>query len=224
METGISSSLIPHEAIMDTDRRRGGGLSDAVLVLSIILLVVSIGLAGSVYLYQQYVNHQLDSKKSSIDAANKSLDPSTISYLITTNNRLKSVQQLMDKHLAPSLLFDALGTTTLQTIAFDNLTYSASDEKKIHISMSGTAYRVNSVALQEQLFSKNDVIIDPVFSGVSRQANGVKFNVSANIDPRQITYAHLVNVVGAVTQTQPHTQTQTPAATPSPFGTPNSSQ
>jgi hypothetical protein len=221
MDTGLSSSLIPHERITSAGpSSHRGGLEDVVLLLAIITLVASVALAGATFLYQQFTTTQIASKQQSLENERKALDPSTIDHLIKVSQQLKTADSLLTAHTAPSALFAALSQATLQTVAFDGISYNAEDPKKITITMAGTAQSVNSVALQAEVFAKNNVIVNPIFSGVNRQQNGVRFNVTAQINPTALSYEQII--AGAAASQQQAPSQNTPAQTPSPFGTPQS--
>ena len=223
MDTGISSSLIPHEQLVQPiNHTRSGGIEDLASFLSIILLVVSVGLGGGVYIYQHILGAQLDSKKQSLDNGRKNLDTNTVNHLIKLSARLSAADTLLTAHVAPTLLFAALSQSTLQTVAFDGITYSADDPTKVRISMGGNAQSVNSIALQSELLAKSPIIKSPIFSGISRQPTGVLFTVNAQINLNEIRYSQLV--AGAAS-TQNAAQQNIPQQTPpntSPFGTPAS--
>ncbi|MDB5188264.1 MAG: hypothetical protein JWO50_784 [Candidatus Kaiserbacteria bacterium] len=221
MDTGLSSSLIPHERITAPgNQSHRGGLEDVVLLLAIIILVASAALGGATFLYQQFTTTQISSKQQSLENERKALDPSTIDHLVKVSQQLQTADSLLTAHTAPNALFAALSQATLQTVTFDGISYNADDPKKITISMGGTAQSVNSVALQAEVFAKNNIIVNPIFSGVNRQQNGVRFNVTAQINPAAVSYEQLVAGSAAVQQqTTPQTN---PVQTTSPFGTPQS--
>lgn len=222
MDTGISSSLIPHEAItMRTNHNQGGGLEDLMFFLAVILLVVSVGLAGASFFYKQITQTQIVSKQKSLENERQALDPSTIDHLVKVSERLQAADELLNAHTAPTALFTALSQATLQTVSFEGITYTVdpTDHKKINITMTGTAKSVNSVALQAEVFAKNPLIMNPIFTGVNRQQDGVRFSVTAQINPVAMSYSQLVGNT-AQSQQQPAQQSKTPQGNPSPFGTP----
>ncbi|MBI5645220.1 hypothetical protein HY970_03935 [Candidatus Kaiserbacteria bacterium] len=122
--------------------------------------------------------------------------------------------QVLGAHIAPTAFFKTLEQATLSTISFQTLEMSATDPQHIAIKMAGIAESVNSIALQADLFSKNGAVTSPIFSDITRQSDGVHFNMTALINPASVSYVHMVNDAA-------HTQSaQTPQPNPlnaSPF-------
>ena len=106
MDTGISSSLIPHESIVAARRiGGGGGLEDVVLFFSIIALVVSGGLAGAVFFYNQYTQNQIGAKEKSLEKERAALNQETIEHLTHLGAQIKNAEIILNQHLAPTLFF-----------------------------------------------------------------------------------------------------------------------
>lgn len=236
METGIQSSFIPHDAgeIKSVSPRLGGsGFADLLVLLAIVLLVASIALAGGVFLYKQYLETSTNSKLEQLQRAKAAFEPSLIQQLTRLDDRMHAAATILGNHIAPSVMFSALEQATLATISFKSLNFETSDGEHITIKMDGVAQSVNSIALQAQLFSKNGVVTSPIFSGIARDTDGVRFSLSALINPTSINYTHSLSAptqgpvpgqgpnqtqpVNGQTPTsgQPSQQSQQPA---SPFG------
>lgn len=218
MESGIQSSFIPHDAGNPT-RVQGqppvrSGLAELGLLISIVLLVASCALAGAVFLYKEYAQTSEASKVQQLQRAKDAFEPSLIQELTRLDDRMRVADQVLGAHIAPIALLDALQLATLSTVSFQTLDFLAIDPQRMTIKMSGVAEGVNSVALQADLFSKNGVVTNPIFSDISRQPDGVHFSLSALINPASINYVRLVGSAAAG-NTQTGVQ---PGAANSPFG------
>ena len=223
MEQGIQSSFIPHDAAAATPlprMRSGGGLSELGLLISIVLLVASGALAGAVFLYGEYAQTSASSKLDQLQRAKAAFEPSLIEELTRLDDRMRTAEGVLSAHLAPTAFFDALQQSTLTTVSFQSLNFEASDLQHVAIKMSGVAEAVNSVALQADIFSKNGVITNPIFSDISRQADGVHFTLSAVVNPAAINFIQMVGAASAAAQAQ-QGQQQTGGML---FGEPTSSQ
>lgn len=222
MESGIQSSFIPHDAAKSAPvpgQPSRGGLSELGLMVSIVILVASGALAGAVFLYEEYAKTSEKSKVEQLQRAKDAFEPSLIQDLTRLDDRMRAADVVITSHMAPIALFDALQAATLSTISFQTLDYLALDPQRITVKMSGIAQGVNSIALQADLFSKNGVITNPIFSDISRQADGVHFTLSALINPAAINYVQLV--AGAA---QPQSGALQGANANSPFGNINQQQ
>ena len=199
METGLSASFIPHDTAQASGlavRERSAGLPEFALLVSIVLIIASAALAGGVFLYAQYLQTASSSKVQQLERAKAAFDPSLIESLMRLNDRIHAADTILGSHLAPTLFFEALQAATLSTVSFQNLDLQA-DKSMMTIKMAGVAQSVNSIALQADLFSKNGVIKDPIFSGIDREQDGVHFSLTAEVDPKAIAYRHFLQTMDA---------------------------
>ena len=219
MESGIQSSFIPHDAADPTlglARNSSGGLSELGLLVSIVLFVASAALGGAVFLYREYAETSSASKLQQLQRAKDAFEPSLIQELTRLDDRMHAADQVLSAHIAPIALFDALQQATLSTVSFGSFDFVALDPQRMSITTSGVAEGVNSIALQADLFSKNGVITNPIFSDISRQPDGVHFTLSAVVNPAAINYVRmLTGGAGAAQQSVQQPAAQGPS---SPFG------
>ncbi len=219
MDSPTQSSFIPQDAatLSSTSRVRAqGGLSDLVLLMAIVMLVASVALAGAVFLYEEYLKTSAASKVEQLQRAKDAFEPSLIHTLTRLDDRMHVADQLLAGHVAPTAFFQILQQATLTTIEFKSLELDALDPTKISIKMAGVAQSVNSIALQADLFSKNGSITNPIFSDINRHEEGVRFNLSALVNPASINFVRLVN--GLNVEEVPQTNAPIPegAAQPQP--------
>lgn len=219
MESGVPASFIPHDTTQDSGgyRERSAGLPEFALLVSIVLLVASGALAGGVFMYSQYLTTASSSKVQQLQRAKDAFDPELIQKIMRLNDRLHAADSILGIHLAPSMFFDALQAATLSTVAFSNLELH-SDQTLMTIKMTGVAQSVNSIALQADLFSKNGVIKDPIFSGIDRQQDGVHFQLTAEIDPKAIAYQQYLNSAQAASAAAAPQRPTPPPQEKTPFG------
>ncbi|RJR14067.1 hypothetical protein C4585_01215 [Candidatus Parcubacteria bacterium] len=189
-------------------RAGGTGLADLSTLLSIVLLVASGALAIGVFLYSQYLQSSLASKADQLARASAAFEPSLIRELTRLDERMRAAGEVLGSHIAPSAFFHMLEATTIQTTSFRNLTFQTGEDKVMTIKMSGLAESVNSIAYQADLFSKIGMITSPIFSNIDRQPEGVRFDLSAHLNPSALNYAALIR---AASQQLPQDAQQTEA-------------
>ena len=134
---------------------------------------------------------------------------------------MHAASTVLGTHIAPTAFFQALGQATLQTVSFSNLSFTAPDPEHITLSMQGVAQSVNSIALQAELFSKNGVITNPLFSNIARQPDGVHFDLTAAVNPVALNYESFMNAASAGAASlspQGTSGAQTTPTPQSPFG------
>lgn len=223
MDSPVSSSFIPHDtAQMVTTSPRARpmqGISEIFLMISAVLFGASLAVGAGVFLYAQYLGAVSASKLSQLERAKAALDPSLIVQLTRLDDRMNAADALLATHLAPAAFFDALGQATLLSVSFGTLDADVPDARHVNLKMTGIAQSVNSIALQAELFGKNGVIMNPIFSGIGRREDGVHFNLSASVNPAAIGWARIVSTA-STTVSIPDASSAQPAASaapPSPF-------
>lgn len=222
MDSPNQSSFIPQDAASlsgPTRMRQQGGLSDLILLLTIVIFVASIALAGSVFLYEEYLRTSAANKVDQLQRAKDAFEPSLIHTLTRLDDRMHVADQLLAEHTAPTAFFQILQQASLTTIQFKTLDYDSDDPQRITIKMTGVAQSVNSIALQADLFSKNGTITNPIFSDINRQQDGVHFNLTALVNPASMNFVRLVNGLNDAEkpQTDPSAAQQQPQEV-DPFG------
>jgi len=219
METGIKSSFIPQAPITPMQngaRTRGGGGFDFFIVVAIVFFVASATLAVGVFLYGQYVSTSAASKLEQLERAKESFQPALVNELTRLDDRMRIGDEVLSTHIAPSALFDLLEQLTLQTVAFSTFSFGEKEKSRLSVTMDGVAQSVNSIALQADLLSKSGVIVNPIFSNINRQANGVHFDFSAEVNRSALRYQN--------EQLPEQQSVQQPMEPASPFGVPASGE
>ena len=214
-------TFIPHDTVVQARPKSGGnGLNDLVLLLGIVLFVASGALAVGVFLYGQFLQTQSGSKLTQLQHAEAAFEPSLIQQLTRLDDRMHAADMVLSAHVAPTAFFSALNAATLQTVSFQTLDYEATGPQTVTVKMQGVADSVNSIALQADLFSKNGVITNPIFSNIAREADGIHFNLTADVNVAGIAYASVLsNLNSSASSTQPAApQGSTQSGSPSPFG------
>lgn len=222
MDSPTQSSFIPQDAasLSSSGRSRPqGGLSDLVLLLTIVIFVASMALGGSVFLYNQYLKTSAASKVDQLQRARDAFEPSLIHTLTRLDDRMHAADLLLAAHIAPTAFFSILQQATLTTIQFKSLEFDANDPQRITLKMTGVAQSVNSIALQADLFSKNGTITNPIFSDINRQSDGVHFNLTALVNPASINFVRLINGLNS-DQEAPQTDPSQAPQQQDPFGAP----
>ncbi len=187
-------SFIPHDVTVAPSPPRGSGkgLADLFALASIVLFVASIALAVGVFLYREYLSASANSKIEQLERAKAAFEPSLIAELTRLDDRMRAAGEILEKHIAPSAVFEMLEQTTIGSVGFTSLDFEVTDAENIAVRMDGVAGSVNGIALQADLFSKGGVLGSPIFSNINREIDGVHFSLSANVNPLAINFAQLV--------------------------------
>ncbi|MFH1454961.1 MAG: hypothetical protein ABIF22_01430 [bacterium] len=198
METKYQTSFIPKKPVNMAGSSRSGGMS-LFLLVSLIIFLISLGLAGYVFLEKNLLIKNITTDQNTIEANKSGLvsDSITIESLVELNSRTNVAKDLLSKHIAVSPIFDFLQQGTLKSVRFKNFSFSSagkneSGQNKVSIQMSGVARDWETVASQADEFGKPDwknIINEPKISNLSLEADGsVSFLFAAYVVPDFLVY------------------------------------
>ncbi|MFA5838906.1 MAG: hypothetical protein WC849_03140 [Candidatus Paceibacterota bacterium] len=159
------------------------------LLVSIIIFIVSLVLAGGVYFLSEYKAKAIKDKIDSLERAKGSFEPALIEQLSNLDVRINSAQKVLDGHISVSSFFKLLEQTTLKTVRFNEFEFTQRGDGSFFVTMRGEADSYSSVALQSDMFAGNKYVQEPIFSGFKLNSKGnVLFDFSAAIDKSLILY------------------------------------
>ncbi|MBU4480089.1 hypothetical protein KKG48_01425 [Patescibacteria group bacterium] len=181
-------SFIPKKDI-STKKDSKGSISIFLFVASV-CFVVAVVFSFGVFLYKSFLERSIESSIIMLEKERENFDVNSIQKLTVLDKRLTVAEELLNKHIDLTRLFDALGKDTLKNIRFKNFSFSLTEEGA-DISMDGVAKSYSSVALQSDRFSENPSIINPIFSDLDVDAVGdIIFKFSASVDKGILSYAN----------------------------------
>lgn len=172
------------------------GMMDLLALAAIVILIASAALAAAVFLYQQFLKTESASKLDQLERAKAAFEPSLIQELARLDDRMNAAETVLGGHSAPSVLFRVLEQVTLQTVSFESLEFTATDAEP-SVSMRGLAGSVNAIALQADLLNKSGIFKNPIFSNITREPGGVRFDLTAGVDSTSLNFVRLVNSAAA---------------------------
>lgn len=181
--------------------------------IGMVVFLCGMILAVGTFLYKGYNVRALESKKAELRALKNSFSEDDIMALRKLDHRINAARKLLDAHLAPSVVFDALELRTQKDAMFSDFSYEKRESGSVEITLEGTALRFNTVALQSQQLADAEVFARTVFSGLSIDEEGrVGFTVTGEGNTAALAYA-----APAALPEEPEMATSTiPAATTTP--------
>lgn len=182
-----------------------------VSIFNIAALVVFLGsliLAVGVFVYKDVSEGALASRKQELQAQKGSFSTSDIEALRELDRRISVAQALLDRHLSPSVVFDALEERTLADVSFSAFSYLRRESGSVEVLLDGTALRFNTVALQSRELGNTHVLASSIFSDLNIDEDGqrVTFTVTGEANDAALQY----------TATAPAAPTATSTATTTP--------
>jgi len=166
-------------------RRKSVGIG---FFIALLLLLLSAGVFGGLYLYKKSLQTEIDSAAASLELAKKAFDENLITELSRLNSSVNVAKILFNEHQATSKIFKLIGDLALKDVSFSNFNYNFSGKSAV-VSMSGEAKSYASVAIQAKIFEESDFIDKVIFSGLSLKGAGkVNFNVEISFNPSYAIY------------------------------------
>lgn len=166
----------------------GGGAGDIFILIAIVALAAALALAAGVFLYDRFLDANVQKKSEQLERARQAFEPVLIQELIRLDSRLQAADDVLARHLAPSELFNLLEELTLQSVEYDSMDYKVGDDDTIEVRMKGKARSVNGVALQASVFGQHNAVTNPIFSDLDLVSDGVTFEVTATVNPSALRY------------------------------------
>ena len=190
MEPKFKTSFIPKRSLATAPGRKRKSVSIAIVpLIALILFLGAVGLTFGIFLYQQILIANLDSKKEKLEQAREALKDPLIDELVRLDTRIKSANEILSSHLILTALFDLLEERTLANVRFTDFSYDISEDNTVQITMGGVARNFNAIAVQSEVFTSDRLVQNPIFSNLGVDQDGrVTFHFTASVDPRVFSY------------------------------------
>ena len=192
MNSKIRSSFIPKKSIVTKSSTLKQYRSFNILTfVATAVFVVSLLASGGVFIYERLIKNSIDQKGIELENARQTIDMGLINEFKALDKKLRTAEELLGRHIAMTLFFDFLESSTLQNVQYNEFGYIFNTDDVISIDMEGIAQSFNSLTLQSDIFRDSDIILDPVFSGLILDESGnVQFKFRARIDPSFVLYSN----------------------------------
>ena len=194
MDQNFQTSFIPKKPMLEERVVKSRPVS-LLSIISIFVFITVVLVSGGLYLYKGYISKNITQMQSDLTLAKGRFEPAKINQLQVLDKRLQASNKILTGHIAISPIFQALQDITMKTVRYTKFSYALGDEKdsKIKVKISGQAVGYRSIALQADLLSKNEYIIDPVFSNLSLDDKGnVLFDLDFAVDPSFVDYKQVL--------------------------------
>lgn len=189
------TSFIPKQAI--------GGVSKSIprrrkhfnifSFIGIVVCLCGMILAVGVFLYKGMNEKALEAKKLELQNIKSSFSHDDIEALRELDRRIAISRALLDKHLSPSVLFDALELRTQKEVQFTGFSYAQRESGSVELTLEGTALRFNTVALQSVELADAEALSRVIFSGLAVEDEGnVQFKVTGEGNNKALAYTAAV--------------------------------
>jgi hypothetical protein len=195
MEPQFQTSFIPKTPLNETRPQAKSSVSILTFIATIIFISSIIAGVG-VYFYKGYLVKKMDEAKITLTENQERFEPDSIRNLQETDKRLLAATEILSKHVMVTPLFNALEALTMKKVKFNKFTFSTGGEAgtsgKLEVSLSGVASDYTTIALQSDVFSKDQYrkyVKDVSFTNlVLTDSGSVTFNLGFTVDPTLLSY------------------------------------
>jgi hypothetical protein len=190
MEQNFETSFIPKKPVVAERvvRPRSVGLLTTV---SIFILFTVLLATGGFYFYKLIMVKSVAKMENDLNLAKNRFEPAKIAELKVLDRRLNAGAEVLAHHITITPVFEALEGITMKTVRYTKFDYVLGTEvnPQVVIKLKGQAIGYRSIALQSDLYTANQHLIDPVFSNLTLDDKGnVLFDLDFKVDPSFVDY------------------------------------
>jgi Tfp pilus assembly protein PilN len=198
MDPKLQASFIPKRPLMEGGpmlRPSAGKDINIFFFVSVVIFVISLLLAGGVFLLNYYENSQIDKAVQTLAEIPKKYPLQQMQDLTRLDTRIETTKAILKKHLAISGVLNLLGQVTSKNVRFTDFKYDdtagvSNSRVAPTISLKGQAKSFNSVAFQSDLMRANTFFKNPIFSGLHADDKGsIVFSIDGTLDPAVSLYS-----------------------------------
>jgi len=194
MDSKFQSSFIPKSPILGSNKEEKEKIG-LLGVLATLIFTASVLSIGGTFVYKKIVQSSIDSIKSQLATAEAGVDKASINNLLDFDKRMRSIQKIVNGHVAVSGYLDMLEKNTVSGLHFNTLNYNtATAGSNVEVLMAGKAPSYAAVALQESTLLQNPNTISVSFGNLSldKTTGGVLFNLKAVFKDSLVSFSDLI--------------------------------
>jgi hypothetical protein len=219
METKFQTSFIPKKQAPSMGMAGNPVIrkpkSSIFMTLATLIFIASlVGAVGS-YAWKYVLISSQETYKKDLAKRREQFDLNLIEDLKEINIKINMARQLMNNHIAVSQVFDTISRFTIQNVRFlsfelESGTGVGAGASQFKIDMKGLGSNFSTVAFQSDVLAKledynlrkaveNPILADPI----EDDRGVVSFNLTATIDPKNISYQKLITTSVTPPETSP---------------------
>lgn len=191
MDSKFRSSFIPKRTL------ESGGLKNKeryrtfniFTFIGVVVFVIAVISSATLFGYKYVIEGRINEKGIALEKVRDDINPEHIGNLKQIDNRIKTVESLLNKHTTVSTFFEFLEKSTLRNVQFSNFVYKIDEDNLIKISLEGNARSYNSLVLQSNIFENSNILLDLDISNIKLDDSGnITFTVAAVLDRDSVLY------------------------------------
>ena len=194
MEPKFQTSFIPKKSIVEMSGNEDNRVHSINIFSTIgtVVFIITLIASGGVFIYKNFLINQIIQSDKDLNSARQAFQLEAIANITDASSRIMATKNLLEKHIVVSELLTLLQALTVKKLRFTSLIYSNKDNLT-SLAMEVEAKDYNALAVQSDIFSKNEFIKNPNFSEFGLIDNGdIKTKFSSSLDPQLVSYKRAV--------------------------------
>jgi voltage-gated potassium channel Kch len=169
--------------------------------IATLILVGTLILAGGSYFYGEYAKKGLEEQKRALESERSRINEADITRLRELNQRIDAAFFLLNRHLSPSKIFDALELSTKEPVQFSAFTYERRDSGNVTLTLAGATEAFQIVSLQALQFGRDAVLknsaVTALAEGSVDTSGDTKKVENSTSDVPKVSFSILADVAAA---------------------------
>lgn len=188
----VTSSAIPQKV------RRTRVFSIVGFFTSLILLV-SILTAGGVFFYKDFVvERDLEAIKARLESERAEFNDEKLRGIKNFDLKIELAKSILNEHIAPSRVFDALEARTKQSVQYTSFNYTKRPSGNVTVELSGVTDEFAKVALQSMQYQEDLVLENAYMTSVGLGTHtATPEEANPGLVTKQISFSLVANVLGS---------------------------
>jgi hypothetical protein len=161
-----SGSFIPKRNTGKVSQPRSGKRIYIFSYIAYTFFFATLTAVAGVFLFNQQAVNALSKNISAVNEVEQSLNRDQLDSVKELDERLQLASEILSRHTAPSLLFDALESTVVSDIHLTTFEYTLDADALAILSIGGFANTFDAVMFQRDIMQSNSVLSKAVLTNV----------------------------------------------------------
>lgn len=188
----VTSSAIPQKV------RRTRVFSIVGFFASLILFAAVLA-SGGVFFYKNFiVERDLEAMKVQLESERTKFNDGELRDIKNFDLKIELAKSILDEHIAPSRVFDALEARTKQSVQYTSFTYTKRPSGNVTVELSGVTDEFAKVALQSMQYQEDLVLSNAYMTSVGLGTHtATPEEANPGLVTKQISFTLVANVEGS---------------------------
>jgi hypothetical protein len=190
------SSFIPRDSGMTPGTVRKKHTYHVFSIVGNALLIGSLVLAGVAFYFKLAEERTFTEVRKSLVERKDAIDEAQVSELRTFEQQITAAQMLLNSHMSPVRLLNALETNTSRNVRVVSLTFDHVPHTQVLVTVEGETIEFSTLALQKDQLARDAMLanmsIEAVAMPDSEQSttsvNGIRFTLKGEVDRARMEY------------------------------------